>query len=77
MTEDPRLALGREGEARAARLLEELGYRVVASRIGGQDRGHPAGSSPLSGGLAIAVFMPIRLPQPVTVVDTAAGHPGS
>lgn len=33
MTEDPRRALGREGEERAARLLEELGFRIVARNV--------------------------------------------
>jgi putative endonuclease len=33
MSEDPRRALGREGEERAAHLLERLGYRVVARNV--------------------------------------------
>lgn len=33
MNEDPRRALGREGEERAARLLEHLGYAVLARNV--------------------------------------------
>jgi putative endonuclease len=33
MAEDPRRALGRDGEARAAALLERLGYRILARNV--------------------------------------------
>ena len=33
MTEDPRRALGREGEARAAALLEAGGFRILARNV--------------------------------------------
>jgi len=49
MNEDPRRALGREGEARAARLLEQLGYEVLARnvRAGGVELDLVAARGPL------------------------------